>query len=141
MGAAGPDQPVRHGQQCVGHGAEGARLRHRLPIRAGNHQAGHHRLLVDVQPATSLIDHVHVRLLLTRLLARGGRAEPPLRPSVLCVLPRGERQSVVPSGGRTNVIGGLAAPIPTRSHTLAPRGRSLAARPALFIRPWCRTAA
>jgi PPOX class F420-dependent enzyme/OxyR family protein len=57
--------------------------------------------------------------------------------SVLCVLPKQERQVVVPWNTRIKVMGGLAAPGPTRPHA---RGRvppTLAARHAIFIRWWC----
>src|SRR6266536_5998227 len=52
-------QPVSQRQQIVGHGAERADLLPCLPAGARHDHARHDRPLVNVQPATALVNRVH----------------------------------------------------------------------------------
>jgi hypothetical protein len=52
-----------------------------------------------------------------------------------------EQQSVVPRDTRIKVMGGLAAPGPTRPHRRGRRLCRLPVRHPIFIHRWCRSAA
>src|SRR5579875_2926558 len=52
-------EPVAHGQQVPGHGPEGPHL-----LALWCQRTGHHRLLVDIQPTTPLVEYAHRSLLL-----------------------------------------------------------------------------
>ena len=62
MGHAQAQQPLAQRFQITCHRPEGAHLLGRALSRFPNEDAGHHRLLVNVQPGHSLDHHPHARL-------------------------------------------------------------------------------
>ncbi len=59
MRTASCSEPIRHRQQILGHGREGAQLFDHVPGRIGREETGNDRLLVDIKAATTLIHHLH----------------------------------------------------------------------------------
>jgi len=68
---AGAAEPVGQRQQISGHRAEGADPPPHRPVRPREQHARDHAPFVDVDPATSRMDHLHRRLLSALWPARG----------------------------------------------------------------------
>ncbi len=68
---AGAAEPIGQRQQIGGHRAEGADPPPHRPVRRREEHARDHAPFVDVDPASSRMDHLHRRLLATLWPARG----------------------------------------------------------------------
>ena len=130
LGAVGRAQPVGQGQQVVGHRAEGAHLL-AAPAPFRTEQAGYDRSLVYIQPAAALVQDLHHAPLSAPddgVCGRGHRECAILG----CVLPRRERQAMVPRDAPVKLSCGRVAPDDPRP-AVAHTPRTIANAAAIFM--------
>jgi hypothetical protein len=109
------DQPVPQRQQLHGGGPKRADLLGPLPIRAGGAHAGHHRVLVHVQPGAARHDDVH-RSSFTSARASGRPEEPHLTESEVRAR---SNSSTLPRLPRSDLSTGWGAPRSSRRRRAA----------------------
>jgi hypothetical protein len=103
MGHAALRQPVAQGQQLLGRRPERAHLLGRLTREPRRDHARRGRPLVHVDPTAPLVQRLHLRPPPACTAADAGTAG---SKSLLCVLPRKERQTVLPGGTRARLFPG-----------------------------------
>jgi hypothetical protein len=103
-------QPIAQREEIPRHGRKGAHLAVHPAIRLGDQDTGHHRVLMDVQSSTTLLNHLQLLLPSAGLGAGAGcgtRNTVPPRAH----LPSGEgRPSSTPGRTRVSFTFGLTAP-------------------------------